>query len=74
MRADAEVAAFGVADADAVGGGFFFADDEHAGDFLELGVADFGAGFPGAVVQPVRASFPRKLPAAPCHFLRPHSF
>ena len=48
---DAEVAFLRVADADAGGGGFFFADDEHVGDALELGVADFGSDFFGAVVQ-----------------------
>ena len=36
-----------MADADALGGGFLFPDDEHVGDFLELGVADFGSDFFG---------------------------
>src|SRR5688500_15552958 len=51
QRSVAEVAFLGVANADALGGGFFFADDEHVGDFLELGVADFGADFFGGVVE-----------------------
>jgi len=38
----AKVAFGAMADGDGAGFGFFCADDEHVGNFLHLGVADFG--------------------------------
>ena len=40
-----------MANADALQGGFFFADDEHVRDPFQLGIADFGANFVRSGVQ-----------------------
>ncbi len=45
------VAFAAMADGDGAGFGFFCADDEHVGNFLELGVADFGRELFVAVVE-----------------------
>src|SRR5262249_21517076 len=47
----AEVAFAAVAEADGAGFRFFGADDEHVGNFLELGVADFGGQLFVAVIE-----------------------
>ena len=47
----AEVAFAAMADGDGAGFGFFCADDEHVGNFLELGVADFCGELFVAVVE-----------------------
>ena len=39
-----------MADSHGLGGGFFFADDQHVGNLVELSVADLRADFFGRVV------------------------
>src|SRR5260370_29293526 len=50
-RLGTEVAFGAVADGDGAGFGFFGADHEHVGDFLHLGVADFGRQLFAAIVE-----------------------